>query len=70
MELEVETRLRKDAESFANEIKLLDEEGALARTLAFLGLSDSGNNQIKQNTSEAGRTQRPAPAGDTDSDIS
>lgn len=65
--MDVEKRLLRDAESFAEEIKLLDEEGALARTLAFLGLADSDSSEIDNNTSVAGRTQRPAPAGEHDS---
>ncbi|SNT13698.1 hypothetical protein SAMN05443665_101718 [Actinomadura meyerae] len=64
--MDVEKRLLRDAESFTNEITLLDEEGALARTLTVLGLTDSPNSEIEQNTSRAGRTQRPAPAGGPD----
>lgn len=67
--MDVEQHLLADATSFTKEVASLDEEGFIDRTLAVLGIppknSDtiSGNEQV---TPEAGRTQRPAPAGDTD----
>ncbi|GAA4238087.1 hypothetical protein GCM10022254_52520 [Actinomadura meridiana] len=61
--MDVEKRLLRDAESFAKEIKLLDEEGALSRTLTFLGLADSDSNDVEKDAPGAGRIQRPAPAG-------
>jgi hypothetical protein len=36
-------RLLDDAESFAKEVKLLDEEGFISRTLVYLGIADDAS---------------------------
>jgi len=57
----VEKRLLEDAASFAKEVKSLDEEGFISRTLAVLGISAEDSDTTwdqEQETSEA----RPHPA--------
>jgi len=64
--LDVEKRLLEDATSFAKEVASLDEEGIISRTLAVLGIPPKDTDMITDTdeaTPEAGRTQRPAPAG-------
>jgi hypothetical protein len=67
--VDVEQRLLADATSFTKEVASLDEEGFIDRTLAVLGIPPKNSNTISETeeaTPETGRTQRPAPAGDTD----
>jgi hypothetical protein len=61
--VDVEKRLLEDAASFTREVKTLDEEGFISRTLAALGIPSDAGEKVAP---EAGRTQRPAPAGDAD----
>jgi hypothetical protein len=65
--VDVEQRLLADATSFTKEIAALDEEGFIDRTLAVLGIPPKHSNassETEEDTPEAGRIQRPAPAGD------
>jgi hypothetical protein len=67
--VDVEQRLLADATSFTKEVASLDEEGFIDRTLAVLGIPPKNSNAIsetEEGTPEAGRIQRPAPAGDAD----
>jgi hypothetical protein len=61
--LNVEKRLHEDAASFTREVKSLDVEGFISRTLAVLGIPSDAGEKVAP---EAGRAQRPAPAGDAD----
>lgn len=55
-------RLLEDAESFAKEAARLDDERFVQRTLEVLGIpSEQGG--MASEFPEAGRIQRPAPAG-------
>ena len=68
--MDVEKRLLEDATSFAKKAASLDEEGFISRTFAVLGIPPKDSDTTLENeevTPEAGRTQRPAPAGGTDS---
>jgi hypothetical protein len=65
--VDVEQRLLADATSFTKEIAALDEEGFIDRTLAVLGIPPKHSNassETEEDTPEAGRIQRPAPAWD------
>jgi hypothetical protein len=64
-DVDVEKRLLDDAASFAREVNSLDEEGFISRTLAALGIP-SKDGESEKVAPEAGRIQRPAPAGDAD----
>lgn len=69
--MDVEKRLLEDATSFAKKATSLDEEGFISRALAVLGIVPKDSDTTLENeevTPEAGRTQRPAPAGGADSD--
>jgi hypothetical protein len=58
--VDVEKRLLDDAASFTREVKSLDEEGFISRTLAALGIPSDADEKVAP---EVGRIQRPAPAG-------
>jgi len=64
-DVDVEKRLLEDARSFSREAASLDEEGFIGRALAALGILPKDRDTAPDNqiSPEAGRTQRPAPAG-------
>jgi hypothetical protein len=66
-DVDVEKRLLEDAVSFTRGAASLDEEGFISRTLAALGILPKDSDKAPDNeiAPEAGRTQRPAPAGDS-----
>jgi hypothetical protein len=63
VDMDVEKLLLEDAASFTREIKSLDEEGFISRTLAALGIPSDADEKVAPG---AGRIQRPAPAGESD----
>jgi hypothetical protein len=64
----VEKRLLEDAESFAKETASLDEDGFIQRTLRVLGISSEQDTATSQDAPGAGRIQRPAHTGETESE--
>ena len=48
----VEKRLLDDAESFAKEVKSLDEKGFISRTLAALGIPSKDSDTISEQEEE------------------
>ncbi|WUH98737.1 hypothetical protein OHR68_35340 [Spirillospora sp. NBC_00431] len=59
----VEKRLLQDAKSYEKQIARLDEAGFIQRTLEALGIPSDQETTVADATEEAGRSQRPAPAG-------
>lgn len=57
----VEKRLLEDAESFAEEVTSLDEEGFISRTLAVLGIPAKDSDTISEQEVETPEA-RPRPA--------
>lgn len=57
----VEKRLLDDAESFAKEVKSLDEKGFISRTLAALGIPSKDSDTISEQEEETPES-RPRPA--------
>ena len=58
----VKERLLHDAESFATEVRTLDEEGFISRTLAALGLPDDSvtGQETKETSTRSGPGRTPA----------
>lgn len=60
--MDVEKRLLREAESFAEDLAYIDQEEFVAQVIKTLGIS-SDRVAGSQDASVAGRIQRPAPPG-------